>query len=180
MQRPLRFLSRFATTLLLASGTVGCTTATEQIAKRETPPRPYSRIFNATYEEVEIALKQAMLRYSHKVDNTEAGIFETDYVRGDARFVAPHKVEKYPPGYRYRLIVRLVRGRKGSKETIKVQITKRPEIQRDFFTTPQETTTDGFEEQVILYRIYRELILNRAVARATEKANKKNMEEELP
>ncbi|HRK08279.1 MAG TPA: hypothetical protein PLZ57_10955 [Pseudobdellovibrionaceae bacterium] len=175
-----RLLKQLAACVLLVATASGCTTATEQIAKRETPPRPYSRLFNASYEEVEIALKQAMLRYSHKVDNTEAGIFETDFVRGDARFIAPHKTEKYPPGYRYRLIVRLVRGRKGSKETIKVQITKRPEIQRDFFTTPQETTTDGFEEQMILYRIYRELILNRAVARATEKANKKNMEEELP
>ena len=151
----------------------GCVSATQKLEARE-GDAPYSRVFYANYEDVEIALKQSMIRYPQKVDNTEAGIFETDYIKGEARFKAPHKQGAFSPGYRYRLLVRLVRGRTEDRPAIKVQITKKPEVVRDFFSDAESANSDGFEEQVILYRIGRELQLARAIARANEKANKKN------
>lgn len=115
-----------------------------------------------------------MIRYPQKVDNTEAGIFETDFIRGEARFKAPHKPVAYSPGFRYRLLVRLVRGRAEDRPAIKVQITKKSEVIRDFFSDADSLKSDGLEEQVILYRIGRELQLARAISRANDKANKKN------
>lgn len=153
---------------------VGCTTATERLEERKNLSGPYSRVFYANYEDVEIALKQSMIRYPQKVDNTEAGIFETDFIKGEARFKSPMEPGPLSPGYRYRLLVRLVRGRSEDKPAIKVQITKRAEILRDFFSEPINQKSDGLEEQVILYRIGRELQLARAIAKANEKANKKN------
>lgn len=130
-------------------------------------------MFYANYEDVEMALKQSMTRYPQKIDNTEAGIFETDYIKGELRFHPPHKVVNYSPGYRYRILVRLVRGRTEDRPAIKVQITKKVEILRDFFSDADSLKSDGLEEQVILYRIGRELQLARAVARASDKVNKK-------
>lgn len=158
--------------IVLAFGLLGCASATEKLAARE-GDGPYSRVFYANYEDVEVALKQAMIRYPQKIDNTEAGIFETDYIKGDARFKSPIKPATFTPGYRYRILVRLVRGRTDEKPAIKVQITKKPEIVRDFFSDANPVNSDGLEEQVILYRIGRELQLARAIAKSSEKANKK-------
>ena len=163
--------ARWAATFLLLTTVTGCQTATEKLEERKNAG-PYSRVYYASYEEVEIALKQSMIRYPQKVDNTEAGIFETDYIKGEARFRPPHYDVKFSPGYRYRLLVRLVRGRTDEKPAIKVQITKKSEVARDFFSEPEATSSDGLEEQVILYRIGRELQLSRAIAKASEKKNK--------
>ncbi len=173
--RTSRFALFFATVMGLGLSTsiTGCVSATQKLAARE-GDAPYSRVFYANYEDVEIALKQSMIRYPQKVDNTEAGIFETDYIKGEARFKAPHKTSTFSPGYRYRLLVRLVRGRTEDRPAIKVQITKKPEVVRDFFSDAESANSDGLEEQVILYRIGRELQLARAIARSNEKANKKN------
>jgi hypothetical protein len=114
-----------------------------------------------------------MIRYPQRVDNTEAGIFETDYVKGDARFRPPQQKEPFSPGYRYRILVRLVRGRTDDRPATKVQISKKSELVRDFFSDANSLKSDGLEEQVILYRISRELQLARAIAKANEKSNKK-------
>lgn len=164
----------------LSFGLVGCTTATEKLEERKSSGGPYSRVFYANYEDVEIALKQSMIRYPQKVDNTEAGIFETDYIKGEARFRGPHESGVLSPGYRYRILVRLVRGRSEEKPAIKVQVTKRPEVLRDFFSEPVSQKSDGLEEQVILYRIGRELQLARAIGKANDKANKKTQDTPAP
>ena len=161
---------------LLAFVFSGCASATQKLEAKQSDG-PYSRVYYANYEDVEIALKQAMIRYPQKIDNTEAGIFETDYLKGEARFKPPHKPAVFSPGYRYRILVRLVRGRTDEKSAIKVQITKKPEVVRDFFSDADSVKSDGLEEQVILYRIGRELQLARAIARASDKANKKKPSE---
>jgi len=150
----------------------GCVTATQKLESKATEG-PFSRVYYAAYEDVEIALKQSMIRYPQKVDNTEAGIFETDYIKGDARFRAPNNKSVFSPGYRYRILVRLVRGRAEDRPAIKVQVTKKSEIVRDFFSDANNIKSDGLEEQVILYRIGRELQLARAITKANDKANKK-------
>lgn len=167
-----RFPSALAALLVGCLGLAGCASATEKLEAKQTDG-PFSRVYYANYEDVEIALKQAMIRYPQKIDNTEAGIFETDYIKGDARFKPPHKSTLFSPGFRYRLLVRLVRGRTDEKPAIKVQITKKPEVVRDFFSDADSVKSDGLEEQVILYRIGRELQLAKAIAKASDKANKK-------
>lgn len=166
--------------ILLVASLSACTSATEKLEERRNSGGPYSRVFYANYEDVEIALKQSMIRYPQKVDNTEAGIFETDYIKGEARFRGPHERGAFSPGFRYRILVRLVRGRSVDKPAIKVQVTKRPEVLRDFFSEPVSQKSDGLEEQVILYRIGRELQLARAIAKANDKANKKNQDTPAP
>ena len=151
----------------------GCSTASSQLSKRLKVGEPVSRVYFAKYEDVESAIKQAMIRYPQRVDNTEAGIFETDFVKGEARFKSPVATESYSPGYRYRLLLRLVRGKNDEKPAVKVLVTKQAEIAGDFFAEPDQQASDGLEETVILYRIGREITLARAMTKAGEKENKK-------
>ena len=162
--------------LVLTLAGPGCTTATEKLERRLKVGEPVSEVYPAKYEEVEVALKQAMVHYPQRVDNTEAGIFETDFVKGEARFKAPHKLDQeFSSGYRYRIIVRLVRGNnKDGRNLVKVVVLKQTELARDFFATTETMPSDGLEERVILYRIGRELRIARALQKANAKATQKS------
>lgn len=150
----------------------GCTTASERLNKRLKIGEPVSRVFYAKYEEVEAAIKQAMIRYPQRVDNTDAGIFETDYVKGEARFRSPVMQDDFSSGYRYRILIRLVRGRGEEKRSaVRVLVTKQVELARDFFREPELVSSDGLEENVILYRVGRELTVSRLIMRSVEKSN---------
>lgn len=164
----------------LAVSFSGCATASDKLEKKLKVGEPVARVYYAKYEEVEAAIKQAMIRYPQRVDNTEAGIFETDFVKGEARFRSPISTTDYSPGYRYRLLIRLVRGKNEERSAVKVLVTKAPEIARDFFATPESLASDGLEENVVLYRIGREIALAKAMVRATEKDNKKTQEKDQP
>lgn len=165
-------LSAVLTTALLLA-LVGCATASDQLSKKLKVGEPVSRVYFAKYEDVEAAIKQAMIRYPQRVDNTEAGIFETDYLKGEARFKSPVSDEQFSPGYRYRLLLRLVRGKNDDKPAVKVLVTKQIELANDFFSEPAAKMSDGQEENVILYRISREILLARAMTKATDRETKK-------
>lgn len=152
----------------------GCQTATDRLEQRLKIGEPVTKVYYAKYEEVEAALKLAMLKYPQRVDNTEAGIFETDYVKGDARFKPPQKSTEYTSGYRYRILLRLVKGKADvSRPAVKVVVVKQIEQAHDFFAEPHAVPSDGLEETVILYRIGRELTINKALQKASQKQNKK-------
>ena len=174
---PLNFkpliLTRFLLSGAFALSASGCATASDKLEKRLKIGEPVARVYAAKYEEVEGAIKQAMIRYPQRVDNTEAGIFETDYVKGEARFRSPAASTEFSPGYRYRLLLRLVRGKNDEKPAVKVLVTKQAEIARDFFSQPDPVGSDGLEEEVVLYRIGREIVLAKAMTKATDRANKK-------
>ena len=152
----------------------GCTLATDRLDKRLKVGEPVVKVFFSKYEDVEAALKLAMLKYPQRVDNTEAGIFETDYVKGESRFKPPYKSVDYSSGYRYRILIRLVKGKTVAKQAVKVVVLKQIETAGDFFADPTSSASDGLEELVILYRIGRELTINHALQKAVEKQNKKN------
>jgi len=149
-------------------GISGCSTATSKLKARNKINNPNSRVFFAKYDEVEAALKLALIKYPQRVDNSDAGILETDFLRGDARFVPAHAPEtRYSNGYKYKILVRVIRGR-AEKPATKVLVTKQVELARDFFAPPEQATSDGLEESAILYRIGREITIARALAKAGE------------
>lgn len=158
------------TALVCAFFLTSCQTASDRLAKRLKIGEPLVDVFNAKYEDVETALKLALSRYPARVDNTESGIYETDYVKGDARFKPPQSAdEEYTSGYRYRIIIRLVRGNKEGRNAVKVVVLKQIELARDFFATSENVASDGLEEKVILYRIGRELRIRRAIQKFNQK-----------
>jgi hypothetical protein len=136
---------------------------------------PVSDVYPYAFEEVEQAIRHAMGRYPIATDSVESGIFDTEFIKGPARFRAPHRVGiPHPLGYQYRLLVRYVRGKVDDRNVVKVQITKVNQIKRDFFVEPEAIESDGYEEDAILYRVHRELSIKRAIKRINEKENEKN------
>ena len=167
-----RNMSRFAVLTLPLMACLfyfsGCSTATSKLQSKYKVGVPVSRVFYAKYDDVEAALKQAMIKYPQRVDNSDAGIFETDYLKGEMRFKAPHLETEFSNGYRYRILIRVVKGRSETKPAIKVQVLKQIELARDFFSQPEAQPSDGLEEDAILYRIGRELTIAKAILRASQ------------
>ncbi len=137
-------------------------------------PAPVEDVFYADAEAVDRAISQVMVKYPQKIANLEAGVLETDYIKGDARFQPPHKAVTFGSGYRYRIFIRTVKGKTNGKSSIKVQVLKKVEQQRDFFADPEGLKSDLLEEKAILYRIAREIKIDKALNRYSEKASSQN------
>jgi hypothetical protein len=170
MIRSLLFRTSF---LLLAAsgmslGLTGCVTSPSADLKPASDGT-VQRVYYAEQAEMERAIKQAINKYPPRIENLEAGIYETDYVKGDQRWQGPVPAKPLPNGLRYRILLHLVKGKSEKKGAIKVVITKQVEIMHDFFQEPEMVSSDGLEELTILYRISRELAIDRAIHRAEEK-----------
>lgn len=156
--------ARISFLLLLSLVQMACSSTPKPIGETE-----YSRVFNAPFDVVWRATQQAMLNYPMNINNMDTGFLQTLYITGKHRYQAPHQEkETLPSGYQYRLNVNIQKG----EERTKVSIAKEVRIQVDFFSDPKDGTSDGYEEKVLLYRILREI--------AIEKVLKKNMPAPVP
>lgn len=74
----------------------------------------------------------------------------------------------------YRLTIRVIKGAPlAGKPATKVTIVKDSQLQQDFFSDPRSQPSDGLEEKSILYRISREIQIERAIARVQKTHNEK-------
>lgn len=160
---------RILLVLFLAAGLTGCSHSEKKVEAGV--PTPVEDVFYAEAEAVDRAISQVMVKYPQKVANLEAGVLETDYIKGDARFQPPHKTVTYGSGYRYRILIRTVKGKTNGKPAIKVQVLKKVEQQRDFFADPENLKSDQLEEKAILYRIGREIKIDKALNRLSQSSN---------
>ncbi len=129
----------------------------------------YSRTFNAPYEMVWRATQQALLNYPMNINNMDTGQLQTLYITGKHRYQAPHNEQEFlPSGFQYRLNVNIIKGEKRSR----VVISKEVRLQRDFFSPPEDLSSDGYEEKMLLYRIRREILIEKLLKREMDKMNK--------
>lgn len=127
---------------------------------------PREQVFYATYEETWRAANFVLQPYPMRTSLMDQGTIETDSIRGHRIWWPVYKSEHSPSGETYRLLVRVVRGGLDGKPATKVTIVKEAYLQVDFFSTPKSIPSDGFEEKSILYRIGREIQIDRAITRA--------------
>jgi outer membrane lipopolysaccharide assembly protein LptE/RlpB len=138
----------------------GCATQEKPEADRE-----YSKSFRVPYESIWRATQQALLNYPMNINNMDTGQLQTLYITGKHRYRAPHSDKNpLPSGYQYRLNVNIIRG----EEISRVVINKEVRLQKDFFSDPKELATDGYEEKMLLYRIKRELLIEKLLKRRME------------
>jgi hypothetical protein len=135
---------------------------------------PQEKIFYAEFDDVwratQLAL-QSPTSYPLRVNNMDTGILETELIKGSMTWTAPHVTEPPSGGLAYRLVVRVIKGNVGVRHAHKVIVLKDGQMQRDFFSDPEPIPSDGLEEKVILYRIDRELQIDRALKRANKRQN---------
>ena len=132
---------------------------------------PYQRLYDASYEQVWRAVQISLSHYPIAINNMDSGILETDFIRMDRGWLAPEQPPVPPGGQRYKINVQVARGASSEfgKEVIRVRVTKNVVTQRDFFSSLTELPSDGLEEHIILYRIQREVEIDKALEKVFQR-----------
>jgi hypothetical protein len=139
---------------------------------------PREQVYYASFDEVWGALNRSLQLYPLRVSNQDQGIVETDVIRGNRVWTPPHKPERSSnSGEQYRLIVRVIKGNLERRAATKVTVVKETQVQQDFFSDPRAVASDGLEEKALLYRVAREVQIERALNRAQKRINEKSLEQ---
>lgn len=136
----------------------------------KTPGVAVQRIFYGDPNDINLAVRAAMKKYPVKEDNLDLGSFETENVRGDKMFKTPAE-EPMPvsSGLRYHISIHTIKGKVDGRIATRIVLKKIVEKSRDFLSEAELLPSDGVEENVIYYRIQRELTIDRALKRAQSK-----------
>ncbi|MCB0362431.1 MAG: hypothetical protein KDD35_06905 [Bdellovibrionales bacterium] len=139
---------------------------------KEPPPSfgPREQVYYAEFDQVWRATQIALSKYPIKINNLDLGILETDTVKGYKAWMPPHK-SSASGGLSYNINVRVVKGGVENRPAVRVTIIKEIELKRDFFAEVQRLPSDGLEERSLLYRIGRELQIDRALKKAQDANN---------
>lgn len=150
---------------------IGCSTP-----EKKKSLAPVEQIYRADFEKVWRAAQIALANYPIQVNNMDTGVLETQFLSGADKWKPPFAVENNYNGNRYKIVLRVVRGHwtkqnKKRRAITKVSIQKIIEKQKDYFADAQRMPSDGLEEESILYRIGRELLIDRALEKAAQEQN---------
>lgn len=162
----MKFLSLIVISLLIS----GCGS---QVLQSETPDAIIERssqqkIYFAPYDEVWKAA-HSVLKYTIAAENQDFGVIETDYIKAVDGWLPPFRTKPQFPSSRYKLVLSFARGKKGeAQETVRLTIEKKIEVFKDFISEVKNVPSDGFEEKTLFYRIERELIIAKALKKASE------------
>lgn len=137
---------------------------------------PREEVFRANFEEVWRAVNLVLQPYPLRVSNMDQGVLETDDIRGYRVWAPPYKNDSVSNGETYRITIRVIKGSLDNRSATKVTIVKDSQLRADFFSDPKSLPSDGFEEKALLYRIGREIQIERALAKAQKKQNQGNEE----
>ncbi|MBX3023069.1 MAG: hypothetical protein KF799_15440 [Bdellovibrionales bacterium] len=149
-------------------------TACALFEERQGPPAfhgPREKVYQANYEDVWKAVNLVLQPYPLRVSNMDQGILETDVLRPGRVWILPFKTESQGAGETYKLTVRVIKGSKGGDSATKVTILKDRQLQSDFFSDPKPMASNGLEEKALLYRVEREIQVDRALIRAQKRTN---------
>ena len=131
------------------------------------------QIFQANVGHVWRAVQLTLKDYPVQVSDLDQGIFETELIKGDKSWFPPHKIRPmFQNGRRYRILVQVIEISLGNRSATKVIIRKEITLQRDFFSSPEPISSDGLEEEAILYRIGRELQLDQMLEKIQSQSSK--------
>ncbi|MCB0347280.1 MAG: hypothetical protein KDD37_00515 [Bdellovibrionales bacterium] len=132
---------------------------------------PYQRLYNTEFEKVWRAVQISLSNYPIAVNNMDAGVLETDYIKSNQGWLAPEQHAVPPGGRKYKINVQVARGvtPDSSDQVVRVRVTKKVVVQRDFFSDLTDLESDGLEEHVILYRIQREVDIDRGLEKAYQR-----------
>ena len=144
-----------------------CSCAENQVID---PPikEPENRVYFESYDRVWRAAQLSLRKYPVKVNSIDTGVLETDFVKGDKYFTDPNDVRPRT-GLRYKITLRVVKGKIEGKMAVKVTVLKTAEVQPDFFSGFKPVASNGLEEATIVYRISRFVEIDRLLEAAANK-----------
>jgi hypothetical protein len=150
---------------LMVLGGAGCASPPSR-----TPGFASEQLYRANFEETWRAVQQAIISYPLRANNMDIGQIQTSSIRGSNQFKPPQELKSAAAnGHRYSLTINVI---KTSPKTTRVNIVKDTMVYRDFISDAEEKVSDGLEETILLYRIGREIEIEKALVRETSKKNK--------
>jgi hypothetical protein len=150
---------------LIGIGGAGCASRTKRA-----PGFASEQEYKANFEETWRAVQQAIISYPLRANNMDIGQIQTSSIRGSNQFKPPQELKSSATnGHRYSLTINVI---KTSPKSTRVNIVKDTMVYRDFISDAEEKVSDGMEEMVLLYRIGREIDIEKALVKATSKKNK--------
>lgn len=168
-QQLLLIIFKFITLITLS----GCATQVLQPESAESIIERSSqqKLFYAPYDEVWKAA-HSVIKYTIAAENQDFGVIETDYIKAVDGWLPPFRTKPQYPSSRYKLVLTFAKGKKGAtQETVRLTIEKKIEVFKDFISEVKSVNSDGYEEKMIFYRIERELIIAKALKKASENPN---------
>ena len=130
---------------------VGCSSLEED--------SPDTRIFKAPRSVVWEALIQAFSSYKLKSSDEERGLIETELITGTDVWTPAHDEERDTLGFQNRITAQLFY----SKPHATVIIKKKLKRKRGFLSRSEKLPSDFLEEEVLLYRLEREIHIRRMI-----------------
>ena len=152
--------------ILASLGALGFLLSCSSFDKNKLIDGPVKANIVGKYEETWRALQKSMVNYPIKINNVDRGVLETDKIKLGEVWTPPVALNKVPRNTRYSLHVRVTRGKTSNKDSARIQIRKKMVLHRDFFSGGEKIKSDGLEEKAILYRIRREIRLERSIQKA--------------
>lgn len=114
-----------------------------------------SKVFKANYDLTWAATLEIMKMYPLKSSNLESGVIKTRWKDNtlEVNFSDSFGGKDAVKAAKFKLIINLVKGFRGTREVTKVTVYKRQLVERDFLQGAKVIPSDGIMEQAILYRI---------------------------
>ncbi|MEZ4815568.1 MAG: hypothetical protein R3A80_10245 [Bdellovibrionota bacterium] len=122
---------------------------------------PYSFIFEGRFDDVWKSTVAVLESYTITVANRDAGLLQTDWEsqRYNPDLYEHPEIPTLLEEVRSRLKIKLSKAvmNDTGAPAVRVQINKEFEVFKNFFSDWERYPTDGYEEQVLLYRINQNL-----------------------
>lgn len=170
----LKLISWLLLSFLAVGGASGCALFGDNSHPQVTGP--VERVYQGSQEDVWRAVMLALQSpkaYPLRLSDIDSGTIETEPLKGASGWQSPFSQEPLSSGYSYRLLIQVIKGELKGRLAYKVSIRKVAQIQRDFIAEAEPIASNGYEEQALLYRIGRELTIDRAIRRAHARESKK-------
>ena len=124
---------------------------------------PISKIFQADYQKIWSATMLALEDYPIEAENNEKGYLKTESIPVETIWKFPVERNDTLAAAKYTLHIKMIKGKSKSRPAVKVTVLKKILLQKGFIENPKRIPSNGLEERSILYRIHREINIERAI-----------------
>ena len=105
----------------------------------------------------------ALEDYPIEMENNETGRLKTESIQTGTIWKLPFKRKAGADESKYIIHIKLIKGRIDSVPVVKALVLKKIFVQKGFMSVPERQASDGMEERAILYRIFREISIEKAI-----------------
>ncbi len=168
-----KFMAQFSVLAFLLLGNYSCSSYENFKNVTEDLEIP-SQVYKADYNKVWIEVMKITNKYAREVYNQEAGVVKTRWIDNtlELNFADSFGSNDSVKTARFKLIINVVKGYRGSREVSKVTVFKRQQVQQDYLDGWKVVRTDGILEKSILYRLERSLTIEAKLQEIEDKKTK--------